>query len=59
MKPSEHIIRLNKIMQLLTEELHYINNDGHLSGYNKSWELLNDIELDMHELRTYILESTS
>ena len=58
MKVSEHIMRLNKIIQELTEELHYINNDGHLSGYNDSWKLLNDIELDIHELRTFMLENT-
>lgn len=58
MEVSEHIVRLNKIIKALTDEIHLLNNEGHLPETGEHWGLLNDIELDLQELRTYILEET-
>lgn len=59
MEASQHIIRLNQIIKALTDELHIIDNEGHISTYNESWELLNDIELDIDMLRKFILKEVT
>jgi len=58
MKVSEHIERINQCVSVLMQEIQAMHKEGHTQNNAPAWSALNDIELDIIELRNAILEDS-
>ena len=59
MELSEHITRINLIIKSLIDEVNVMRNEGHTNDVGPIWTGINDLELDLCELRNAILKESS
>ena len=56
MEVSQHIMRINNIIGELTEELHTMQDEGHINHNPPAFVSLNDMEMNAIEFRKAILQ---